>query len=173
MNVVANPSLSMRIKKNRSIVITSEHGSFFKIQSGCVLLITTSKKGEELVMGIGYGSDSIYVPYGINVCAMDDTVLSTTTANIEAMVSQYNQSIQVYAIMQLGDVKEKIARVTEFLKTTSIALTCPGGLLIKISNNLLAKIIGCTRESVGRALSVMEKEGMVRKTNEKGFIWLT
>lgn len=57
------------------------------------------------------------------------------------------------------DVRERIMRSVIELASQSNALTHPQGMQIKVSRQELARMSGCSRETAGKALKELQKEG--------------
>ena len=92
-------------------------------------------------------------------------------------VNQYNPSILYELATQLAnrldkttrkvgnlaflDVTGRVARTLLDLCEEPDAMTHPAGMQIKITRQEIARIVGCTREMVGRVLKTLEDQGLV------------
>ena len=59
------------------------------------------------------------------------------------------------------DVAGRIARALLDLTTQPDAMTHPDGMQIKVTRQELGRIVGCSREMVGRVLKEMEEKGLL------------
>ena len=59
------------------------------------------------------------------------------------------------------DVTGRVARTLLDLCTEPDALTHPDGMQIKITRQEIGRIVGCSREMVGRVLKTLEDQGLV------------
>ena len=55
----------------------------------------------------------------------------------------------------------RVARTLLDLTKQPDAMTHPAGMQIRITRQEIARIVGCSREMVGRVLKNLEQEGMV------------
>ena len=59
------------------------------------------------------------------------------------------------------DVTGRVARTLLELSKEPDALTHPEGMQIKITRQEIGRIVGCSREMVGRVLKTLEDQGLV------------
>jgi CRP/FNR family transcriptional regulator, cyclic AMP receptor protein len=59
------------------------------------------------------------------------------------------------------DVTGRVARALLDLSTEPDAMTHPDGMQIKITRQEIGRIVGCSREMVGRVLKTLEEQGLV------------
>jgi CRP/FNR family cyclic AMP-dependent transcriptional regulator len=59
------------------------------------------------------------------------------------------------------DVTGRVARALLDLSKEPDAMTHPEGMQIKITRQELGRIVGCSREMVGRVLKVLEEQGHI------------
>lgn len=59
------------------------------------------------------------------------------------------------------DVTGRVARTLLDLSTQPDAITHPDGMQIKITRQEIGRIVGCSREMVGRVLKTLEEQGLV------------
>ena len=59
------------------------------------------------------------------------------------------------------DVTGRVARTLLDLSQEPDAMTHPDGMQIKITRQEIGRIVGCSREMVGRVLKVLEEQGLV------------
>ncbi|MDA0273526.1 MAG: cAMP-activated global transcriptional regulator CRP [Proteobacteria bacterium] len=59
------------------------------------------------------------------------------------------------------DVTGRVARALLDLSTEPDAMTHPDGVQIKITRQEIGRIVGCSREMVGRVLKTLEEQGLV------------
>jgi CRP/FNR family cyclic AMP-dependent transcriptional regulator len=60
------------------------------------------------------------------------------------------------------DVTGRVARTLLDLCKQPDAMTHPDGMQIKITRQEIGRIVGCSREMVGRVLKTLEDQGLVR-----------
>ena len=60
------------------------------------------------------------------------------------------------------DVTGRVARTLLDLCKEPDAMTHPDGMQIKITRQEIGRIVGCSREMVGRVLKTLEDQGLVR-----------
>ncbi|MCP4273990.1 MAG: helix-turn-helix domain-containing protein, partial [Gammaproteobacteria bacterium] len=58
-------------------------------------------------------------------------------------------------------VTGRVARALLDLAAQPSAMTHPDGMQIKITRQELGRIVGCSREMVGRVLKVLEEQGLI------------
>ena len=59
------------------------------------------------------------------------------------------------------DVTGRVARALLDLSKEPDAMTHPDGMQIRITRQELGRIVGCSREMVGRVLKNMEEQGLI------------
>ena len=59
------------------------------------------------------------------------------------------------------DVTGRVARTLLDLSKEPDAMTHPDGMQIKITRQEIGRIVGCSREMVGRVLKTLEEQGLV------------
>jgi len=59
------------------------------------------------------------------------------------------------------DVTGRVARTLLDLCQEPDAMTHPDGMQIKVTRQEIARIVGCSREMVGRVLKDLEEQGLV------------
>jgi len=59
------------------------------------------------------------------------------------------------------DVTGRVARTLLELTKEPDAMTHPDGMQIKITRQEIGRIVGCSREMVGRVLKTLEEQGLV------------
>ncbi len=59
------------------------------------------------------------------------------------------------------DVTGRVARTLLDLTKEPDAMTHPDGMQIKITRQEIGRIVGCSREMVGRVLKTLEEQGLV------------
>ena len=68
--------------------------------------------------------------------------------------------------LALTDVKGRVARTLLDLCQEPAAMTHPDGMLIRITRQELGRIVGCSREMVGRVLKDLEEEHLIAVTGK-------
>ena len=68
--------------------------------------------------------------------------------------------------LALTDVKGRVARTLLDLCQEPAAMTHPDGMLIRITRQELGRIVGCSREMVGRVLKDLEEDHLIAVTGK-------
>ncbi len=71
------------------------------------------------------------------------------------------------------DVTGRVARTLLDLSKEPDAMTHPEGMQIKITRQEIGRIVGCSREMVGRVLKVLEEQGLVSASGKTMVIYET
>ncbi len=77
------------------------------------------------------------------------------------MAERLNRTTQKVSDLAFLDVKGRVARALVELATQPDAMTHPDGMQIKITRQEISRIVGCTREMVGRVLKTLVEQGLV------------
>lgn len=98
--------------------------------------------------------------------ALSETELKDDFANILFMLGTHISSRLLHANQKVGhlaflDAAGRIAHTLLALCRQPDALTHPDGMQIKISRTELGRIVGCSREMVGRVLKNMEQQRLI------------
>ena len=72
------------------------------------------------------------------------------------MATRLNKTSQKVCDFAFLDVTGRVARALLDLAAQPSAMTHPEGMQIKITRQELGRIVGCSREMVGRVLKVLE-----------------
>ena len=64
------------------------------------------------------------------------------------------------------DVTGRVARTLLDLSQQPDAMTHPDGMQIKITRQEIGRIVGCSREMVGRVLKTLEDQGLVEASGK-------
>ncbi len=83
----------------------------------------------------------------------------------EQMASRLRKTTRKVGDLAFLDVTGRVARTLLDLSQEPDAMTHPDGMQIKITRQEIGRIVGCSREMVGRVLKVLEEQGLV---NVKG-----
>lgn len=82
-----------------------------------------------------------------------------------AMASQMASRLRItsrkVSDLAFMDVSGRVARTLLDLCTQPDAMTHPDGMQIRITRQEIGKIVGCSREMVGRVLKSMEEQGLI------------
>jgi len=79
----------------------------------------------------------------------------------EQMASRLRQTTQKVGDLAFLDVTGRVARTLLDLCKEPDAMTHPDGMQIKITRQEIGRIVGCSREMVGRVLKALENQGLV------------
>lgn len=80
----------------------------------------------------------------------------------EQMASRLRQTTQKVGNLAFLDVTGRVARTLLDLCKEPDAMTHPDGMQIKITRQEIGRIVGCSREMVGRVLKDLEDRGLVQ-----------
>jgi CRP/FNR family cyclic AMP-dependent transcriptional regulator len=80
----------------------------------------------------------------------------------EQMASRLRQTTQKVGDLAFLDVTGRVARTLLELSKEPDAMTHPDGMQIKITRQEIGRIVGCSREMVGRVLKTLEDQGLVQ-----------
>ena len=84
---------------------------------------------------------------------------------ITQLAERLGKTTQKVGDLAFLDVTGRVARALLDLSTQPDAMTHPDGMQIKVTRQEIARIVGCSREMVGRVLVTLEEQGLV---NVKG-----
>lgn len=91
--------------------------------------------------------------------AEDDTkILFELATQMAARLRKTSRKVGDLAFM---DVTGRVARALLDLSKEPDAMTHPDGMQIKITRQEIGKIVGCSREMVGRVLKSLEEQGLI------------
>ncbi len=77
------------------------------------------------------------------------------------MAKRLNKTSQKVGDLAFLDVTGRVAHAMIDLSKQPTAMTHPEGMQIKITRQELGRIVGCSREMVGRVLKVLEEQGLI------------
>jgi len=77
------------------------------------------------------------------------------------MADRLNKTSQKVGDLAFLDVTGRVARALLELADQPPAMTHPDGMQIKITRQELGRIVGCSREMVGRVIKVLEEQGLI------------
>lgn len=77
------------------------------------------------------------------------------------LVDRLNKTTQKVSDLAFLDVTGRVARTLLELCNEPDAMTHPDGMQIKITRQEIGRIVGCSREMVGRVLKTLEDQGLV------------
>jgi len=77
------------------------------------------------------------------------------------LVDRLNKTTQKVGDLAFLDVTGRVARTLLELRNEPDAMTHPDGMQIKITRQEIGRIVGCSREMVGRVLKTLEDQGLV------------
>jgi CRP/FNR family cyclic AMP-dependent transcriptional regulator len=80
----------------------------------------------------------------------------------EQMASRLRQTTRKVGDLAFLDVTGRVARTLLDLCKEPDAMTHPDGMQIKITRQEIGRIVGCSREMVGRVLKTLEDQGLVQ-----------
>jgi CRP/FNR family cyclic AMP-dependent transcriptional regulator len=83
----------------------------------------------------------------------------------EQMATRLRKTTRKVGDLAFLDVTGRVARTLLDLSQEPDAMTHPDGMQIKITRQEIGRIVGCSREMVGRVLKALEEQGLV---NVKG-----
>jgi len=77
------------------------------------------------------------------------------------MAERLNKTSQKVGDLAFLDVTGRVARALLELASQPSAMTHPDGMQIKITRQELGRIVGCSREMVGRVIKVLGEQGLI------------
>ena len=77
------------------------------------------------------------------------------------MAERLNRTTQKVSDLAFLDVTGRVARTLLELTKQPDAMTHPDGMQIKITRQEIGRIVGCSREMVGRVLKTLVEQGLV------------
>jgi CRP/FNR family cyclic AMP-dependent transcriptional regulator len=77
------------------------------------------------------------------------------------MADRLNRTTQKVSDLAFLDVTGRVARTLLELSRQPDAMTHPDGMQIKITRQEIGRIVGCSREMVGRVLKILVEQGLV------------
>ena len=77
------------------------------------------------------------------------------------MADRLNRTTQKVSDLAFLDVTGRVARTLLELTKQPDAMTHPDGMQIKITRQEIGRIVGCSREMVGRVLKTLVDQGLV------------
>ena len=80
---------------------------------------------------------------------------------INQMADRLGKTTQKVGDLAFLDVTGRVARALLDLSNEPDAMTHPNGMQIKITRQEIGRIVGCSREMVGRVLKTLEEQGLV------------
>ena len=77
------------------------------------------------------------------------------------MAQRLNKTSKKVGDLAFLDVTGRVARALLDLSAEPAAMTHPDGMQVKVTRQELARIVGCSREMVGRVLKGLEEQGLI------------
>jgi len=77
------------------------------------------------------------------------------------MATRLNKTSQKVGDLAFLDVTGRVARALLELAVQPAAMSHPDGMQIKITRQELGRIVGCSREMVGRVIKALEEQGLI------------
>jgi len=174
-----------RYPRGSTIIYAGEPGdSIFYITKGSVTVLIEDDSGREIIVAylnegdffgemamFGQGTRSAWVKAKTE-CEVAElsyakfAELSKRDAGmLFALASQLADSLtkttQKVSDLAFLDVTGRVARTLLELCNEPDAMTHPDGMQIKITRQEIGRIVGCSREMVGRVLKTLEDQGLV------------
>ncbi len=153
------------------------------VQEGRILLTRLSSSGRETIIeSVGPGEFFGDVPLlngevaPFNALALQPTVLlvvrksefrqvlddiTACRALIDVLVRRCNDAWTQIEVLGNSLLEEKVRIMLDWL-SRRVGIQTPEGVQIRMSQSQLAKMVGCSRESLNRQLSLFKSQGLVR-----------
>ena len=172
--------------KSTLIYAGDEADALYFIISGSVSVIIEDQEGRELVlaylnpgdffgeMGLFDGQDvrtawvkakeeseiaEISYSKFMQLCEEKPELLMKLAGQMAQRLTKTSQKVGDLAFL---DVTGRVARALLDLAAQPTAMTHPDGMQIKITRQELGRIVGCSREMVGRVIKVLEEQGLIQ-----------
>jgi CRP/FNR family cyclic AMP-dependent transcriptional regulator len=171
----------------KQVVIREGDPSFelFYIISGSVTVMIDDQKGREIVLtylnpGDFFGEIGLFDPLKRrtafvrtkNKCeiaqisyerlrTLDELFPDLVMAIASQMAVRLKKTSRKVSDLAFTDVKGRVARALLDLCREPDAITHPDGMLIRITRQELGRIVGCSREMVGRVLKDLEEDHLI------------
>ncbi len=174
-----------RYPKGSTIIYAGEESdSIFFITKGSVTVIIEDENGREIIVAylnagdffgemamFGEGTRTAWVKAKTE-CEVAElgyqkfTELSKRDAGMlfqltSQLVDRLNKTTQKVGDLAFLDVTGRVARTLLELCNEPDAMTHPDGMQIKITRQEIGRLVGCSREMVGRVLKTLEDQGLV------------
>ncbi len=174
-----------RYAKNSTIIVAGEQSkSLYYITEGSVTVFIEDENGREIIvaylnegdfigeMGL-FGEDLrtawVKAKTACEVAELSyskfseltDTDNSILFAISSQLVDRLEKTTQKVGDLAFLDVTGRVARTLLDLCKEPDAMTHPDGMQIKITRQEIGRIVGCSREMVGRVLKTLEDRGLV------------
>jgi CRP/FNR family transcriptional regulator, cyclic AMP receptor protein len=94
----------------------------------------------------------------MQLCEAKPELLLKLTSQIAKRLTKTSEKVGDLAFL---DVTGRVARTLMDLAKDPSAITHPNGMQIKITRQELGRIVGCSREMVGRVIKVLEEQGLI------------
>lgn len=174
-----------KYRRGSTIIFAGEDSdSIYYLLKGSVTVFIEDDSGHEIIVaylnkGDFFGEMAMFNkgPRTAWVKAKTDCQVAELGYRKFLEVNQYNPGILYELATQLAnrldkttrkvgnlaflDVTGRVARTLLDLCEEPDAMTHPAGMQIKITRQEIARIVGCTREMVGRVLKTLEDQGLV------------
>ena len=161
--------------KSTIIYAGDKSDSLFYIVKGSVTVIIEDDDGREMIMAYLNAGD-FFGEMGLfdNMDSRSAWVKAKTECEVAEIsytkfreIAQQDPRVLYFIGEQMAsrlrlDVTGRVARTLLDLCKEPDAMTHPDGMQIKITRQEIGRIVGCSREMVGRVLKTLEDQGLVR-----------
>ncbi|HBO6200804.1 TPA: cAMP-activated global transcriptional regulator CRP [Pseudomonas aeruginosa] len=145
--------------------------TLFFIIKGSVTILIEDDDGREMIIGY-LNSGDFFGELGLFECEVaeisyakfrelsqqDSEILYTLGSQMADRLRKTTRKVGDLAFL---DVTGRVARTLLDLCQQPDAMTHPDGMQIKITRQEIGRIVGCSREMVGRVLKSLEEQGLV------------
>lgn len=177
-------SHSRHFKRNSTIILAGEESnSLYYITKGSVTVLIEDQTGREIIVaylneGDFFGEMGLFRQHrtawvkaktDCEVAEVSYTKFAELSENdagmwyalSSQMAVRLERTTQKVGDLAFLDVTGRVARTLLDLSKEPDALTHPDGMQIKITRQEIGRIVGCSREMVGRVLKTLEDQGLV------------
>lgn len=174
-----------RYPRGSTIIFAGEESdSIFYITKGSVTVIIEDENGREIIVAylnegdffgemamFGEGTRTAWIKAKtecevaelgyqkfLELSQRDAGMLYELATQLADRLGKTTQKVGDLAFL---DVTGRVARALLELSTEPDAMTHPDGMQIKITRQEIGRIVGCSREMVGRVLKTLEEQGLV------------
>jgi CRP/FNR family cyclic AMP-dependent transcriptional regulator len=156
--------------KSTLIYAGDKSDSIYYITKGSVTVLVEDESGREIIVaylnrGDFFGEMPLFTEVAELSYAKFKELAEKHTQLLYAvgrqMADRLNRTTQKVSDLAFLDVTGRVARTLLELSRQPDAMTHPDGMQIKITRQEIGRIVGCSREMVGRVLKILVDQGLL------------